>query len=162
MSTSTLPSARRQVGLIVATFATVGVALGVVGFVTADWARTQFVTAATGSTPATFGPVFVALSTFQTTVTLFFAGPVLAAALGLLSGSRFAAPTPAAGVAAAGALVGFFAMAGFGLVGLSLPSGGGTQQTYALGQAVGPLLLSGAATAATGGVAGALGSLFVR
>ncbi|WP_338741853.1 hypothetical protein [Haloplanus salilacus] len=162
MSTSTLPSARRQIGLIVATFAMVGVALGAVGFVTVDWARTQFVTAATGSNPATFGPVFVALSTFQTTVTLFFAAPVLAAALGLLSGSRFAVPTVAAGVAAAGALIGFFVMTGVGLVGLSLPSGAGTGQTYALGGAVGPLLLSGVATAVTGGVAGALGSLFVR
>jgi len=162
VSTSTLPSARRQIGLIAATFATVGLALGAVGFVTAGWARTQFVTGATGSAPETFGPVFVALSTFGTTVTLFFAGPVLAAALGLLSGSRFAAPTAAAGVAAAGTLVGFFVMAGVGLVGLSIPSGAGTEQTYALGQAVGPLLLSGVATAATGAVAGALGSLFVR
>ena len=161
MSTSSLPSARRQIGLIVATFATVGVALAVVGFVAVDWARTQFVVAATGTDPATFGPVFVAVSTFQTTVTLFFAGPVLAAALGLLSGSRFVAPTAAAGVAAAGTLAGFFLMAGVGLVGLSVPSGAGTGQTYALGQAVGPLLLS-VATAATGGVAGALGSRFVR
>jgi hypothetical protein len=148
--------------LIVATFAAVGVALGVVGFVTAEWARTQFVTAATGADPATFGPVFVALSTFQTTVTLFFAGPVLGAALGLLAGSRFVDPRSAAGVAAAGTLVGFFVMAGAGLVGLALPSGTGTGQTYALGRAVGPLLLSGVVTAATGGVAGALGSRFVR
>jgi hypothetical protein len=159
---SSLPSVRRQVGLIVATFAAVGVALGVVGYVAADWARTQFVTAATGSAPETFGPVFLALSTFQTTVTLFFAGPVVAATLGLLSGSRFPDATTAGAVAGGGALVGFFLMAGFGLVGLSLLSGPGTGQTYALGGAVGPLLLSGVATAATGGVAGILGSRFVR
>ncbi|MFB6102720.1 MAG: hypothetical protein ABEJ73_09155 [Haloplanus sp.] len=159
---SALPSARRQGGLIVGAFAAVGVALGIVGFVAVDWARTQFVTAATGSAPETFGPVFVALSVFQTTITLFFAGPVVAAALGLLSGSRFADVWTATGVAAGGALVGFFVMAGFGLLGLALPSGTGTAQTYALGTAVGPLLLSGVATAATGGAAGALGSRFVR
>jgi len=159
---SALPSARRQTGLIVAVFALVGAALGVVGFVAGDWARTQFVTAAAGSQPATFGPVFLALSIFQTTVTLFFAGPVLAAVLGLLSGSRFADASAAAGVAAGGALVGFFAMAGLGLLGLSTLSGAGTEQIYALRAAVGPLLLAGVATTVTGGVAGALGSRFVR
>jgi len=159
---SALPSARRQVALIVGTFTAVGLALGVVGFVAADWARTQFVTAATGTDPATFGPVFVALSVLQTTIALFFAGPVVAAALGLLSGSRFADAGTAGLVAAAGALVGFFVMAGAGLAGLSLVSGPGTGQTYPLAGAVGPLLLSGVATAVTGGVAGLLGSRFVR
>jgi hypothetical protein len=159
---SGFPSAGRQVGLVVGTFAAVGVALGLVGFVAVDWARTQFVAAATGADPATFGPVFVALAAFQTTVTLFFAGPVVAAALGVLSGSRFADARRAAGVGGGGALVGFFLMAGLGLVGLSLPSGTGTEQTYALEAALGPLLLSGVATAASGGVAGVLGSAFVR
>jgi len=159
---SGLPSARRQIGLIVGTFALVGAALGVVGLVAGDWARTQFVTGASGSDPATFGPVFLALSIFQTTVTLFFAGPILAAVLGLLSGSRFAAPSSAAGVAAGGALAGFVCLAGFGLLGLSTLSGPGTGQVYSLRNAVGPLVLTGAATAVTGGVAGALGSRFVR
>ena len=157
-----LPSVRRQAGLIVATFALVGVALGVVGFVAGDWARTQFVTAASGSQPATFGPVFLALSVFQTTVTLLFTGPVLAAVLGLLSGSRFADPSAAAGVAAGGALVGFFCMAGLGLLGLSALSGPGTEQLYSLRAALGPLLLTGVVTMAVGGGAGALGSRFVR
>jgi len=85
--------------LIVAVFALVGVAFGVVGFVASDWARTQFVAGATGSQPETFGPVFLALSIFQITVTLFLAGPVLAVVLGLLSGSRFADVSVAAGVA---------------------------------------------------------------
>lgn len=159
---SGFPSVRRQAGLIVGVFATVGVALGVVGFVAVDWARTQFVTGASGSDPATFGPVFVALVAFQTTVTLFFIGPALAAALGLLSGSRFTDRQRAGVVGAAGALVGFFVMTGLGLLGLSVPSGAGTEQTYALGGALGPLLLSGVATAASGGVAGVLGSTFVR
>lgn len=159
---SALPSVRRQIGLIVAVFALVGVALGVVGVVAGDWARTQFVTGATGAEPATFGPVFLALSVFQTTVTLFFAGPVLAAALGLLSGSRFADASAAAGVGGGGTLVGFFAMAGIGLLGLSTLSGVGTGQIYSLRAAVGPLLLAGVATTLTGGVAGALGSRFVR
>ena len=159
---SALPSARRQAGLIVATFALVGVALGVLGFVAGDWARTQFVTAASGATPETFGPVFLALSIFQTTVTVLFVGPVLAAVLGLLSGSRFADPSAAAGVAAGGALVGFFCMAGLGLLGLSALSGPGTAQVYSLRAALGPLLLSGAVTTATGAGAGALGSRFVR
>lgn len=159
---SALPSAGRQAGLIVGTFTLVGAALGVVGFVAGDWARTQFVTAATGSAPGTFGPVFLALSVFQTTVTLLFTGPVLAAVLGLLSGSRFADPSAAAGVAAGGALVGFFCLAGLGLLGLSIPSSPGTEQAYSLSAAAGPLLVTGTATTVTGGVAGALGSRFVR
>ena len=153
---------RRQTGLIVAVFTLVGAALGVVGVVAGDWARTQFVTGATGAEPATFGPVFLALSVFQTTVTLFFAGPILAAVLGLLAGSRFADATAAAGVGGGGSLVGFFAMAGVGLLGLSTLSGAGTGQIYALRAAVGPLLLSATATTVTGAGAGALGSRFVR
>jgi len=161
-NSSALPSARRQTGLIVATFALVGAALGAVGFVAGDWARTQFVTAATGSAPATFGPVFLALSVLQTTVTVLVVGPVLAAVLGLLSGSRFAAPSVAASVGGGGALIGFFCMAGFGLLGLAALSGPGTGQLYALRDALGPLLVTGAAATATGGAAGALGSRFVR
>lgn len=152
----------RQVALIVATFAAVGVAVGVVAFVTADWARAQFVVGAGGAQPAEFGPVFVALSMFQTTVTMFFAGPVVAAAVGLLSGSRFRKWTTAAGVTAAGTLVGFFLMTGIGLLGLGLVSGPGTGQTYALGAALGPLLLSAVATALAGGCAGVVGSRLVR
>lgn|GEM_PF-257234 len=159
---STLPSVRRQTALIVAVFALVGAALGVVGFVAGDWARTQFVTGATGSQPATFGPVFLALSIFQTTVTLFVAGPILASVLGLLSGSRFADATAAAGVAGGGALVGFFVMTGLALLGLSALSGPSTGQIYSLRTAVGPLLLSGVTTTVVGGGAGALGSRFVR
>jgi hypothetical protein len=159
---SALPSASRQIFLIVGTFAAVGLALGVVSFVAADWARTLFVTAATGSQPTTFGPVFVALSVFQTTITLFFAGPVVGSTLGLLSGSRFADAGTAGLVAATGTLVGFFVMAGAGLAGLSLLSGPGADQIYPLAGAVAPLLLAGVATAVSGGVAGTLGSLFVR
>jgi hypothetical protein len=158
----TLPSTRRQAGLIVGTFALVGVALGVVGLVAGDWARTQFVTAAAGSTPETFGPVFLALSVFQTTVTFLLLGPVLAAVLGLLSGSRFVDGSAAAGVAGGGALVGFFCMVGFGLLGLAALSGRGTGQLYSLRTAVGPLLVAGAITTAIGGIAGTLGSRFVR
>lgn len=159
---SALPSARRQASLIVATFALVGAALGVLGFVAGDWARTQFVTAASGAAPETFGPVFLALSVFQTTVTVLAVAPVLAAVVGLLSGSRFADPTAAAGVVAGGALVGFFCLAGLGLLGLSALSGPGTAQVYSLRGAVGPLLLAAAVTTATGAGAGALGSRFVR
>jgi hypothetical protein len=156
------PSARRQVSLIVGAFGVVGAAFGVVGFVVSDWALTQFVTAATGSTPETFGPVFVSLSVFQTTVTLFFAGPILAATVGLLAGSRFADAGTAGVVAGGGTLLGFFLMAAAGLAGIALLSGPGADQTYTLSAALGPLLLSGAATAATGGVTGVFGSLFVR
>jgi hypothetical protein len=160
--TASLPSARRQIVLIVGTFAVVGVAFGTVGYVTADWAQTQFVTAATGTAPETFGPVFLALSVFQTTVTLLFTGPVLAATVGLLSGSRFADVGTAGLVAASGTLLGFFVMASGGLAGLSLLSGPGTEQTYPIAAAVGPLLLSSVATTVTGGLAGVLGSWFVR
>jgi len=158
----TLPSTGRQLGLIVGTFAALGVALGTVGYVTAAWARAQFVVAATGSQPAEFGPVFVALSTFQTTVTMLLVGPVVGAALGLLSGSRFPAPLRAGGVAAAGTLVGFLLMTGLGVAGIGLVSGPGTGQTYAPSAAAGPLLLSALATGAVGGVAGVVGSALVR
>lgn len=146
--------------LVVGTFAALGLALALAGYTTTNWARVQFLTGAGGSAPQTFGPVFVALSVFQTTVTLFFAGPVVATVLGLLSGSRFRDRRRAGVVAGGGALVGFFAMAGLGLLGIAAVTGIG--QAYSLGQAVGPLLLSGVGAAVAGGVAGVMGSAFVR
>ncbi|MFB6124133.1 MAG: hypothetical protein ABEJ78_11830 [Haloferacaceae archaeon] len=155
-------SVTRQLWLVVGIFAVLGVALGAVNYVVTDWARVQFVSAASGANLDAFGPVFVALSAFQTTVTLFLAGPVVGTVVGTLVGSRFIDRRLAGGVAGGGSLVGFFVMAGFGLAGLSLVGGPGTGQVYAVGQAVGPLLAAGVATGVVGGVGGVLGSAFVR
>lgn len=155
-------SISRQVWLVVAIFGALGVALGLAGYATTNWARVQFVSAAAGSNPTGFGPVFVALSAFQTTVTLFFAGPIVGTVVGALVGSRFLDWRVAGGVAGGGSFVGFFVMAGFGLLGLSLVGGPGTEQVYAVGQAFVPLLVSGVATGVGGSVGGTLGSRFVR
>jgi hypothetical protein len=158
----TAKSATRQLWLVVALFAMLGVALGLVSYTATNWARVQFITAATGASPANFGPVFVALSAFQTTVTLFFAGPVVGTLVGTLVGSRFLDVKLAGGVAGGGSLVGFYLMAGICLFGLSLVSGPGTEQVYAVGQAVGPLVVAGVVTGVVGTVGGVLGSTFVR
>ncbi|MFC6988453.1 hypothetical protein ACFQJD_06535 [Haloplanus sp. GCM10025708] len=148
--------------LVVGVFAALGAALGVVSYAATDWARVQFASAASGATLAEFGPVFVSLSAFQTTVTLFLAGPVVGTVVGVLVGSRFLDWRLAGGVAGGGSLVGFFVMAGLGTFGLSLVGGPGTEQIYAVDQAIGPLLVAGVATGVVGGVSGLLGSAFVR
>lgn len=155
-------SATRQLWLVVGVFAALGAALGVVSYVVTDWARVQFVAAASGANLSQFGPVFVALSAFQTTVTLLLAGPVVGTVVGTLVGSRFLDWKLAGGVAGGGSLVGFFVMAGLGVLGLSLVGGSGTGQIYAVSQSVGPLLVAGATTGVVGGVSGVLGSAFVR
>jgi hypothetical protein len=124
------------------------------------WARLQFIDAAAGQSPATFGPVFVAAVAVQTTVTTFLIGPVVGALLGFLVGSRHPDLRSAVVVSGGGALLGFYLMAGLALVGvLGGLSGVGTGQVYGVRQVLGPFVLSGVPALVAGGVAGALGSL---
>jgi hypothetical protein len=153
-----MSEARRLVGFLVVLGAVIGVAVGLGGHVAVSWARTQFLTAASGSSPASFGPVFVALVFFQTTVTVFVLGTALAALLGSLAGSRIPDLRGAIVVGAAGGGGGYYVMALAAVVVLSFVGGRGTGQTYSLGQALGPLVLLGLPAVAAGTVGAVLGS----
>jgi hypothetical protein len=150
--------ARRLAGFLLLLSAVIGVAVGLVGHVAVGWARTQFLTGASGSSPETFGPVFVALVFFQTTVTVFVVGTALSALLGALAGSRVPSPRDAVVVGAGGGGVGYYVMALSAVVVLSFVGGDGTAQTYGLGQALGPLVLSGLPVVVAGAVGAVLGS----
>ncbi|MFB6304062.1 MAG: hypothetical protein ABEH47_02765 [Haloferacaceae archaeon] len=157
-----MATAGRVFGLIVGVFAVLGVALGASGYLALDWARTQFLVAAGGATPSQFGPVFVALVAFQTTVSGFLVGTAVAGLVGTMAGSRFPDVGTAALVAGGGSLVGFYLMAGVVVLVLTLVGGPGTGQVYGPGQAAGPLLLAGVPAAVAGGAGGAVGSSLVR
>ena len=150
--------ARRLVGFLLLLSTAVGVAVGLVGHVSLGWARTQFLTAAGGSTPEAFGPVFLALVFFQTTVTVFVVGTALSALLGSLAGSRVRTVRDALVVGAGGGGAGYYLMALSAVVVLSFAGGRGTAQTYDLGQALGPLVLSGVPAVVAGAVGAVLGS----
>ncbi|MFB6302589.1 MAG: hypothetical protein ABEH78_06990 [Haloferacaceae archaeon] len=157
-----MPATGRVLGLIVGVFAVLGVALGASGYLAMEWAREQFVVAAGGTTPGQFGPVFVALVAFQTTVSQFLIGTAVAAVVGVMAGSRFAVPRTAGLVAAAGSLTGFYLMGLIAVLCLSLVGGPGTGQVYSVGQAFGPLAMGGVPAAVAGGAGGVAGAALVR
>jgi hypothetical protein len=157
-----MPVAGRVFGLIVAVFAALGVAIGGTGYLALDWARTQFVVAAGGTTPGRFGPVFVALVAFQTTVTQFLLGTAVAGLVGAMAGSRFADARTAGLVAAGGSVTGFYLMGAIAVLLLSLVGGPGAGQVYDPGQALGPLVLAGIPAGLAGGAGGVAGAALVR
>lgn len=149
---------RRLAVFLVLLSGVVGVGVGLVGHVTVGWASTQFLAAAGGESPERFGPVFVALVFFQTTATVFVLGTTLSALLGALGGSRLPNVREALVVGAGGGGAGYYVMALSALLVLSLVGGRGTAQTYDLGQALGPLALSGLPAIGVGAVGAVLGS----
>lgn len=150
---------KSHLALVVGVFAAVGVGLALTAYVSMGWARVQFVTDAAGTSPETFGPVFVAAVAVQTTVTAFLVGPVLAGLLGFLVGSRYTVGSTAAVVTGGGSLLGFYVLAlcavGGVVAGLS---GAGTEQVYGVGQVLGTLLVAGVPTLVVGAAGGVLGS----
>jgi hypothetical protein len=157
-----MSESRRLAGFLLVLSAVIGVAVGLAGHVAVGWARTQFLTAATGNSPTTFGPVFVALVFFQTTVTVFVVGTALSALLGSLAGSRLTELREALLVGAGGGGAGYYVMALTAVLVLSLAGGPGTDQTYSLAQAVGPVALSGLPAVAAGALGAVLGSGLAR
>lgn len=157
-----MAAAGRVFGLVVAVFGVLGIALGASGYLAVDWARTQFLVAAGGTTPSQFGPVFVALVALQTTVSQFLVGTAVAGLVGTMAGSRFPDARTAGLVAGGGSLVGFYLMAALAVLPVTLAGGPGTEQVYGLGQAVGPLLLAGVPAAVAGGIGGVVGAALVR
>lgn len=157
-----MPSTGRVAGLIVGVFAVLGVALGVSGYLAMEWATRQFLVAAGGTTAERFGPVFVALVAFQTTVSQFLIGTAVAGVVGAMAGSRFAVPRTAGLVAAVGSITGFYLMGAISVLVLSLVGGPGTEQVYAPGQALGPLALGGLPAGIAGGIGGVIGSALVK
>jgi hypothetical protein len=138
----------RVVALVLAVFAAVGLALGLVGYLTLSWAQARFVVAAGGASPGEFGPVFVGLVSFQTAATQMALAPVLSVLVGALGGSRFREVRRAAAVTGGATALGCLLMA---LLGLGVTGLAGAQQAVGLGDALVPL----AATAVVGGGVGA-------
>lgn len=153
-----MTSTTRVGGLIVGTFAAVGVGLAVVTWTAGSWGQVLFLSGAGGETTR-FGPVFLALVAFQTTVSSLLLGPALGALLGTLAGSRFARLGRATVVSGAGALVGTVVM-GLPVAVLATTTGG--PQAYPLGAAVAPIGVAAVAAGAVGAAGGAVGSALVR
>ena len=147
----------RTIGMIVAVFAVTGVGLGALGFLATNWATTLFLVNAQGETAVQFGPVFVALAAFFGVVLAFFVGPVLAAVLGMLMGSKQRDPAQASIATGAGALVGFLVLGLLVAPGLLLGIGAESSAPFGLGGFVVRLGIASIPTALVGATAGALG-----
>lgn len=146
----------------VGTFAATGLAFGLFGLLSMQWAQTQFITAARGETIETFGPVLLAVVYFQTAVMFFLVGPVLAGLTGALIGSRFPSPSKAALAGGGSSFAGFLVFLVLSLGITSQVSGPGTGQLFTLGAALVPALVATVLTSLAGGGGGALGSMAVR
>lgn len=147
----------RAIGTMAAVFALTGLGLAGAGFVATDWATTLFLVNAQGETATRFGPVFVALVAFMTAVLTFFVGPVLAAVLGVLLGSKQRDPMQAATATGGGALVGFLLMGVFVVPGVLLGIGAGAAAPYGFGGFVVRLAFAAIPTMLVGAVAGVVG-----
>jgi hypothetical protein len=152
----------RVLALVVGVFLALGLGLGVAGHLAVGWAGRQFVVGASGASPAEFGPVFVALVAFQTTVAALLVGVAVAGLVGAMAGSRFVAVRRAGLVAGVGSLLGFYVMGGTTVLLVSLAGGPGTEQVFDPGAALGPLALTGLLAGLAGGVGGVAGATLVR
>jgi hypothetical protein len=154
--------AGRVLGLVVGLFLALGVGLGAAGHLAVGWAGRQFVAGASGASPAEFGPVFVALVAFQTTVATLLVGVAVAGLVGAMAGSRFVTARRAGLVAGGGSLLGFYAMGGTTVLLVTLAGGPGTEQLFDPGAALGPLALTGLLAGLAGGAGGVAGTALVR
>lgn len=136
-------------------FAVVGLALGTLGFMSAGVAQTQFVDQAGGAAEE-FGVAFLSVVHFGFLSAVLFLSPVLAGAVGVLSGSQLHDRLRAGAVAGGGSLVGAAL-----LVGIAVPvlnAGSEVASAPFVGEPV--LLAVGIVlTGVVGTIAGVLGSL---
>ena len=136
-------------------FAAVGLALGVVGLLSAGAAQTRFVEEAGGAAEE-FGVAFLSVVHFTLLGVVLFLSPVLAAAVGVVSGTRLHDRMSAAAVAGGGSFVGFLLMAGLAVPLTNLGSGLASVPVASVPELFGAGAIL---TALVGAVAGVLGSL---
>lgn len=143
------------VGWIVATFAALGVALGLAGYVSISWGHEVFVVAAQGETAERFGPIFLSVIFFQTVSVAFFVGLLASFATGLVFGSRLYDRTNAILATGVGGLVGFYLMVVISFFITSM--GMATPRGFGLGDALVPFLLAGLPAGIVGAITGYFG-----
>jgi len=144
----------QSVGFIISVFTLLGIALGVLAFISGSWAQSQLVTDAGGATD--FGPVFIGIAYLQTAVIIFFLGPIIASFAGGLLGSVFSSPKTALFAGGVGSLVGYYLMSVIAVGVLVLSKGSGAEQAFSFGQVLFPLVVSGIPTAIIGSLISAL------
>lgn len=153
----------RALAVVVGSYGAVGVGLALSAFATADWARAQFVTDASGGAAGTFGSVFLAAAALSATGAAMVGTVVLGGVLGSLVGSRYTAPERAIAVTAGGALVGSMLAGTLAVAGvLAGVEGDGATQVYAARTALVPLLVAAVGAALAAGGCGALAASVVR
>lgn len=147
----------RAIGMITAVFAVTGLGLAAIGFVATDWATTIFLVNAQGETATRFGPVFLALVVFLTTITGFVVGPVLAAVLGVLFGSEHRDSTRAATATGVGTFLGYLVMGFLAFSGIILGVGAGASAPFGIGSFLLKLVVTAIPTTVVGILGGVLG-----
>lgn len=150
----------KQAGVAILVFATVGVGLGLSGYLSVDAAQQQFTSSGDGSG---FGQVFVGLIMLQSGFTMFLLGPVVAASAGLLNGVVGKDQISSAIGTSAGTLVGFYLMVILGVYIMAMAvdlgsGGGGGSSTGNPGNILQPVLVAGAPTTIVGAVSSFVGS----
>jgi hypothetical protein len=108
----------RLLGVYAAIFGTLGVAFGLIGFLSVQWAESVYITSASGDAVRTLGPVFAGFAALQTSVLLQFLSVVLVFVFGFVFGSRQFSPRDGALIGGAGGVVGYVSLTipGLGLL----------------------------------------------
>ena len=150
-----MTDATETAGWIVATFAALGVAIGLAGYVSVSFGHEVFVAGARGATAERFGPLFLALVFFQNVSVAFFVGLLASFATGLVFGSQLYDRRDAVLATGGGGLVGFYLMV---VLAFSIMSMGmATPRGFGLGDVLVPVLLAGIPSGIVGAVAGYFG-----
>lgn len=151
----------KKIGLAIALFATVGVGLGLSGYISISSMQTLFIEDAEGEFAAALGQTFVALIALQSAFVVFMLGSVVAT----ISGSRIAAEASSVKESiianSVASFMGFYIMVAIalGIMLLAFGSGdasggGGGGGGFQIEDIINPVLQAGAPTTLVGVVSG--------
>ncbi|RLM34092.1 MULTISPECIES: hypothetical protein [unclassified Haloarcula] len=150
----------KQAGVAILVFATVGVGLGLSGYLSVGAAQQQFIGSGDGSG---FGQVFVGIIMLQSGFTMFLLGPVVASSAGLLNGIVGQDQISSTIGTSAGTLLGFYVMVVLGVYIMVMAAdfgsgGGGGSSTGSASNILQPVLAAGVPTTIVGAVSSFVGS----
>lgn len=100
----------RLIGAYVGIFATLGVAFGLLGYLSVQWAESVYIASADGDMVETLGPIFAGFVVFQNSAILQFLALVLVFVFGFIVGSREYSGRDGALAGGIGGLVGYVSL----------------------------------------------------
>jgi hypothetical protein len=155
--------------LFVVIFTTIGIGLGLTGYITVDMGEQMFgvneESGGASSMEQGFAALFIVLIVFQSAIIIFFTGPIVAGFSGAISGIMTPDLKDGVIVGGVGSFIGFYPMMFLALLIMFMAFDTGTNggsssgdSSLNLGSMLVRLMIGGIPTGVVGAVTGALGS----